>query len=369
MKKILFVANVAKEHINKFHLPTIKELKKRGWQVDVACEADVEVPYCDHLYAAKWKRTPFTVKTLQGVKQLKNILNKEYYDVVYCHTPVGGFVARAACSEARKKGTKVIYFAHGLHFFDGAPKKNWIFYQIEQFMAYKTDAMFLLNDEDYWRVKREFNSKLFVKEFPGIGVDFNRISVENPKAVRSRYRNNLHLNQDDIVLIYIAELITNKNQGYLLKALKKIKEIKNNVKLLLVGPDHSEGKYVEMAQQMGISEDVIFAGWRNDVGALLCTSDICVASSIREGFGINLVEAMYHGLPVVAVKNRGHSTVIQDGKNGFLVSLDDSDKMAERVIEIIDNKEIREKFSGIDVSKYDARDVAIDIVNTIEGLL
>ena len=50
MKKILFVANVAKEHINKFHLPTIKELKKRGWQVDVACEADVAVPYCDHLY-------------------------------------------------------------------------------------------------------------------------------------------------------------------------------------------------------------------------------------------------------------------------------------------------------------------------------
>ena len=369
MKKILFVANVAKEHINKFHLPTIKELKKRGWQVDVACEADVAVPYCDHLYAAKWKRNPFTLKTFQGVRQLKKILKEEHYDIVYCHTPVGGFVSRAACSETRKKGTKVVYFAHGLHFFDGAPKRNWIFYQIERFLSYKTDAMFLLNDEDYLRVKREFNSNLYIKQFPGIGVDFERISVENPVQVRKKYRDELKIKQGDIVLIYVAEVIPNKNQGYLLQVLKKVKETKENIKLMLVGPDHTDGEYVEMAKKLEIFEDVIFTGWRNDVGELLCTADICVASSIREGFGINLVEAMYHGLPVVAVKNRGHATVIRDGENGFLVPLNNSDKMAERIVEIIENSGLREKLSHVDVEKYNALDVAVDIANTIEGLL
>lgn len=369
MRKILFVANVAKEHINKFHLLTIREFKKRGWKVDVACEADVEVPYCDHLYPAKWKRSPFTIKTFQGVKQLKQILKNEYYDVVYCHTPVGGFVSRAACSATKRKGTKVVYFAHGLYFFDGAAKKDWLFYPIECLQSYKTDAMFLINDEDYVRVKKKFNPKMYVKQFPGIGVNFDRIAVKNPIDARVKYRDKLKIKQDDIVLIYIAEVIPNKNQGYLLQALRKIKETKKNVKLMLVGPDHADGTYVEMARQMGISEDVIFTGWRNDVGELLCSADICVASSIREGFGINLVEAMYHGLPVVAVKNRGHATVIQDGKNGFLVPLDNSDKMAERVIEIIENNELREKFSHIDVKKYDAKGVAIDIANTIEELL
>lgn len=369
MKKILFVANVAKEHINKFHLLTIKEFKNRGWQVDVACEADAQVPYCNYLYAAKWRRSPFTVRTFLGIKQLKKILQKEHYDVVYCHTPVGGFVARAACAQARKRGTKVIYFAHGLYFFDGAPKKDWIFYPIERFQSYKTDAMFLINDEDFARVRREFNPKMYVKQFPGIGVDFERISIDNPREIRIQYRNKLNIKQNDIVLVYVAEVIPNKNQGYLLKALKKIKESKQNVKLMLVGPDHANGWYQEKAKELGVENDVIFTGWRNDVGALLCASDICVASSIREGFGINLVEAMYHGLPVVAVKNRGHATVIRDGENGFLVPLKDSDKMAEKVIEIIDNKDLRDKFSHIDVQKYDARFVAIDIANTIERLL
>ena len=368
-KKILIVANVAKEHINKFHLPTMQQFKIRGWQVDVACSADAEVPFCDNLIEGKWTRNPFTIKTLLGIKQLKEHLNENHYDVVYCHTPVGGCVARLAARKARKNGTKVVYFAHGLHFFSGAPIINWlIFFPIEKFMSLFTDAIFVINNEDYNRVKAKFPNRIYVKKFPGIGVDFNRITVANPKETREQYRKKLGINQDDLVLIYIAEVIANKNQGYLLHALNKILETKENTKLLLVGPDHSDGKYISMADNLGLKDKVIFTGWRNDVGELLCTADICVASSIREGFGINLVEAMYHGLPVVAVKNRGHATVIQDGENGFLVPLNNSDKMAEKVLEIANNPSLREKLSHVDVSKYDAIVVARDITDTIEKI-
>ena len=114
--KILFVANVAKEHIIKFHLPTIKVFKQNGWIVDVACSGKEVIPFCDFQYHTSWRRSPFTFATFKGISQLKRIINQGKYDVVYCHTPLGGLVSRIAAQKARKTGTKVIYCAHGLHF-------------------------------------------------------------------------------------------------------------------------------------------------------------------------------------------------------------------------------------------------------------
>lgn len=366
-KKILFVANVAKEHINKFHLPSIQHFKKHGWIVDVACQADEDVPYCDHLYRCSWRRNPFTPDTMKGISELKRIINSGNYNVVYCHTPVGGLVARLAAQEARKHGTKVIYFAHGLHFFEGAPWINWaVYYPVEKKLAKSTDAMFLINDEDYERVKRNFGVQT-VKIFPGIGVNFERLNIQDKEKIRTEYREKMAIPADAVVLIYVAELLPNKNQEMLLDMLKLVLTEKTNTKLLLVGPDHWNGRVNEMAEEKGIADKVICTGWRKDIGELMAVSDICVASSIREGFGLNLVEAMYCGLPVVASRNRGHITVIRNGENGFLV--DSADEMAQKVLKIIDDVSLKDKFSHLDVSMYDAENVAEEIVNTIEGII
>ena len=69
-KSILFVANVCKEHILKFHVPTIYELKQQGWNVDVAASGEDSIPYCDHQYHTSWKRSPFTFKLFTGIKEL-----------------------------------------------------------------------------------------------------------------------------------------------------------------------------------------------------------------------------------------------------------------------------------------------------------
>lgn len=107
MTKVLLVANVAKEHVNKFHIPPIKYLQSKGWQVDVACSVDAEVPAGDHIYNMSWKRSPFTLGTLKGIMELKSLISKNCYDIVYCHTPVGGgscALGSACCTETRFKG-------------------------------------------------------------------------------------------------------------------------------------------------------------------------------------------------------------------------------------------------------------------------
>lgn len=359
MIKILLVANVAKEHVNKFHIPTIKYLQTHGWQVDIACSVDADIPAGDNIYSMSWKRNPFTFKTIIGICELRELINRNDYDIIYCHTPVGGLVARLAARDARKKGAKVVYCAHGLHFFDGAPLINWLlFYPVEKWLAKLTDMCITINPEDYLRVKRCFNPKMYVGMIRGIGVNFNRLHVTNPEDVRRKYREQLHVPQEAEVLIYVAEISKNKNQQMLIRALKELHNKGRKMYLLLIGPDHTRGEYHKLAEEIGLNDYVKFLGWRSDIGQLMAASDLCVASSIREGFGINLVEAQYCHLPVVAVSNRGHRTIIKDDENGLLVPMNDYRSMAEKVLKVMDDKTLYHRLSNINVEKYECDNIA-----------
>lgn len=367
-KKILFVANVDKEHICKFHIPTIKYFKSQEWRVDVACSGNTEVSECDHRYYGKWKRSPFHFGTILGTLQLRKILKENQYDVIYCHTPVGGFVGRFAVIGLKNR-SKVVYFSHGFHFFKGGSKIMWFtIYPIEKFLSYFTDLLITINREDYELAIHKFSSHAKIIQSPGVGVDFSRLSLSDKENIRIQYRKDFDV-VDKTVLIYVAELIENKNQKMLIDVVKKISKYRNDVVLLLVGPDHVDGAYQKYAKEVAIDDKVIFTGWRSDIGALLAMSDICVASSVREGFGINLVEAMYVGLPIVAVANRGHKAIIQDEKNGFLVPLNDVDAMVDRVLQIIGDPYMKTKFSNFDLDKYNAETIAKNLYTEINAIL
>ncbi|MBR5134394.1 MAG: glycosyltransferase family 4 protein [Clostridia bacterium] len=363
---MLFVANVAKEHILKFHVPTIKHFKENGWAVDVACSGPDEVPYCDRQFHTSWTRSPFTPKTFKGIKELKKIIADGGYDIVYCHTPVGGLVARMASKKARKNGTKVIYFAHGLHFFKGASLVNWLtYYPVEVFLSYKTDIFFALNNEDFAAAHKRFNKKLTIRQVPGVGANFDRLNVEAKAALRAQYRQELDIPEDAPVLIYIAELIKNKNQTMLVDTLRVLHESHPNAYLLLVGPEHDDGAVAQYVSKQGLDNRIKLLGWRSDVGALMNTADIYVASSLREGFPINLLEAMYCGLPVIATKNRGHVTPLVHGENGFLVDINDHQAMASYAAQLLEDPALYDKLSHIDVSRYDCDRIAGELYETI----
>lgn len=366
MKKILFVANVAKEHILKFHLPSIRRFKESGWQVDVACAGEETIPDCDHQFHTSWKRSPFTFKTFTGIRELKQILKKTHYDVVFCHTPVGGLVARLAAKRARKHGTKVIYCAHGLHVYNGAPMINWLtFYPVKKYLSRHTDVFFTVNTEDYNFVCTKFNKRMTTLLVPEVGVNFARLEVGDKAAVRKQVRRDLGLADNAPVLIYVAEIIKNKNQRMLVDMLRDLLPVHPDACLLLVGPEHDGGTLKNYIEEQQLSASIKMLGWRSDIGELMTASDICVASSIREGFGINLVEAMYCGLPVVATENRGHVTPITHGETGFLVKLDDHEAMAHHVHALLEDPALYDRFAHIDVSRYDCDRIADELYDTI----
>ncbi len=366
-KRILLVANVAKEHVLKFHLPTMRRLAQRGWIVDVACHADEPVPDCHRLYPMPWKRNPFAPGSLQGIRKLKKIIDEGDYAVVYCHTPMGGLAGRLAGGKARKRGTRVIYCAHGFHFYNGAPVLNWlVIYPIEKMLARKTDVIFTMNREDYGTAKSRFTKKVVVESIPGMGADCSRIAVADRKASRQKIREEFGISDQTQLMIYVAEQTQNKNQKMLIDALSVLLKEGRDVCLLLPGPDHVDGAHERYARQKGVADRCFFLGWRDDIGDLLAASDVYTASSCREGFTINLLEAQVAKLPVVATDNRAHRMIIEDGKNGFLVPLGDADAMADRIGTILDTSPFDLDRIAKEAERYDSRRVAEELSDLIE---
>lgn len=131
MKKVLFTATVD-SHILHFHIPYLKWFKGQGYEVHVATNGNEGIPYCDVKHKISFEKTPLKINNLKAIKQLKEIIEKEKFNIIHCHTPMGSVVTRIAARRARKKyNTKVIYTAHGFHFYKGAPILNWlIFYPV-----------------------------------------------------------------------------------------------------------------------------------------------------------------------------------------------------------------------------------------------
>lgn len=347
MRKLLLVANVSKEHIRKFHIPLIALLQESGWQVDVACRLDEPVPEANHAYDLPCDRNPFRGGISKSVNILKDILRRGDYDLLLCNTVVGSIVARLAAAPFRKKGLKVVYLNHGLHFFPGASAARWAMgYPTEKLLAAKTDVMITINDTDCETAKKYLKIPV-VQKCHGMGVDLQRFRDAVPSdAEREAGRKALGISPNGFVLTYVAEIIDNKNQIMLLNAFEIIRKSISNAKLMLIGPEHDDGELRKLIESKGWPNDVLLLGWRSDVPQLLHLADVYVASSRSEGLGLNLIEAMACNIPVVATKNRGHREIVKHERNGFLVDIDNCEAMANYVLRLHGDAELRKKITA-----------------------
>ena len=329
-KKVLFVATVD-SHIELFHLPFLKMFKDRGYEVHVATESDKPIKYCDKKVKLSIKRSPFKFwSNLKAVRELKKVMQVEKYETGHCHTPMGGVVARLAARKLRRTGVRVIYTAHGFHFYKGAPLHYWLmFYPVEWYLAKYTDTLITINNEDYERALKRFGRRCRdIQYVPGVGVDEKKFAKKMSAKEKRKLRESLGLREDDKVLICVGRLDKNKNQGFLIRAMKELVSEDSKYQLLLVGPDEINGSYQRLASKLGVDKNVHFLGFRKDVSELLQIADVMVSASKREGLPVNLMEAALLGLPIVATDCRGNrdvceiagGIVLQQGDIGNFVS-------------------------------------------------
>ena len=318
MKKVLFTATVD-SHILHFHIPYLKLFKEKGYEVHVATNGDEKIPYCDVKHKITFERSPYKLNNLKAIRQLRKIVNEEKFDIIHTHTPMGSVVTRLASIKARKKGTRVIYTAHGFHFYKGASKLNWLlFYPVEKFLSKYTDCLITINKEDYELAKNKFKKCKQIEYVPGVGIDEEKFNFKMTVKEKNDLRKSLGLKKDDFVLIQVGELNENKNQIMAIEAMRENVKKNKNIHLLLAGTGVLEDFYKEKIKEYNLEDNVHLLGYRKDVPRLLKISDVAISVSIREGLGLNLIEAIYCGLPVIATKNRGHSDIVND-QNGILI--------------------------------------------------
>lgn len=328
VKKVLFTSHTANFH--KFNRPFMRMLKDQGYTVHYASAGEEKVYDTDRHFDVPFERSPFKLGNIKAYFQLKKIIDREKYDMIHTHTPMGSVVTRLAARDARKNGTRVIYTAHGFHFFKGAPIANWlIYYPIEKFMARHTDTLITINDEDFERATAKF--KTDVQYVPGVGVDPKRFEPRLTKKQRNDLRASLGIKADDFVMIYPAELNKNKNQVMLINTMELIVKEYPSTRLLLAGKDSLNGLHAKIIEQKGLSDNVILLGYRSDIPQLLMASDLSVSSSYREGLPVHIMEAMMAGLPVVTTPCRGARSLVRE-QSDMIVNFNDHGSMADAVI-------------------------------------
>lgn len=349
-KSMLMLASVA-SMIDQFNMSNIEILLKLGYKVDVACNfKEGNTCSTERIEDLKHRLTKMKVayyqidftrnvmNFLQDIKaynQVKKLVLKKKYDFIHCHSPIGGVIGRAVAHEV---GIKVIYTAHGFHFYDGAPKKNWIiYYPIEKFFSKWTDILITINKEDYSRAKKKFYANKVVY-IPGVGLDTEKF--EQCNIDRRKKRESLNIPDDGFVLLSVGELQNRKNQRTVIEALGKLRNRK--IYYLVVGRGELYEEYDHLIRMYGLPDNIKLLGYRTDIDELCKITDCFVHPSVREGLGIAPLEAMASGLPLISSYVNGIKDYTENEVSGCcLKNPTDVEEMVEAIEKVYKKSDFR----------------------------
>ena len=329
--KVLILSSVA-SMIDQFNRANIEILLSLGYDVEIGCNF-IKGNTCSDKKIAEMKRELLSsgvcctqIDFTRGVTEIKQNMTaywqvrskckKNNYAFIHCHSPIGGVIGRLIAKQTR---TRVIYTAHGFHFFNGAPLKNWIiYYPFERLLSSWTDILITINIEDYKFAKKRLHAKKTVY-IPGIGIDIEKYRRNLTDRVEKR--NEFKLKDKDIMLLSVGELNKNKNHKVIIKALERLikdnPEYTGSLHYFIAGKGELRNKLLTLARRLKVNLHLL--GFREDIPEILNAADIFLLPSKREGLNVSLMEAMASELPCVVSDIRGNRDLIESGKGGYRV--------------------------------------------------
>lgn len=369
MKKVLLVTHVS-GFVPQFEMNNVKILQQMGYEVHYASNYNNPQYGNDNsrlngtgiiCHQVDFARSPFRIfQNIRAYRQLRRLLKKEDFDLLHCHTPVGGAIARLAAKKNKKM--KVIYTVHGFHFFKGAPLKNWIiYYPIEKFLAHYTDVLITINEEDY-KVAQKFKLKNHgkVRKINGVGIDSQRFL--------EIYIDRWLEQHSGSVFVSVGELNVNKNHRLVIEALHKIS--RRDFYYYICGEGTEFENLKKLTIRYGLEKQVLFLGYQKDIRDILKKADIFIMPSYREGLSVALQEAMASGLPIIASNIRGNSELVSEGEGGWLIPSDNVNMLAQ-VMETACSSQLHSmgKYNIDKIKKYDKNEVAKSMKEIYNELL
>lgn len=251
-------------------------------------------------------------------------------DLVHTHCSVPGIVGRIA---ARLAGVPVVvHTVHGFAFHDGSrgPVAATAV-AVERFAGRLTDVLLSQNHEDMDRALRYNIVPEPQLEWVGNGIALERFLAATPRHEPAR----------PVIITCVARMEPVKNHALLFEAAARLKRTGRRFELWLVGGGEGRARCERQVADLGLTDEVRFLGYRDDIPQLLADSDIGVLTSLKEGIPRAALEAMAAGLPMVATRVTGTREVVRDGDTGFLVDVDDADGFAGALARLADDPALR----------------------------
>lgn len=365
--KILYVTTIA--ITMNFFVEHIKMLLEQGNTVKLACnvsDSELNEFYTQNnleVYNIPFARSPLKTDNIKAYKELKRLLEKEKFDLIHTHTPTASVCVRSAYKINQKNGTKVIYTAHGFHFYKGAPLKNrLLFFPIEKLLSKYTDAIITINNEDYEAAKNKLKCKKVYK-LHGVGVDTGKFAAA--RAEREETRKALGIPEDAFLLLSVGELNSNKNYECAIKAFASAGI--PGAFYLLCGVGDKRAGLEALSYSLGIEKKVKFLGLRNDIPLLCGASDCFIHPSYREGLPVSIIEAMASGLPVICSDIRGCRDLITQSEGGFLIHPNDSSAASEALKILSTGKKLCKKYGEYNQNKSQYYDISF-VLNELNDI-
>jgi glycosyltransferase EpsD len=343
-----------------------------GYETHVASNGDEMLEHVDYCHNIPLTKKPVSMNNFRAYLKLRVLIKENNYALIHCHMPMGGVVGRLAAISSRKKGTTVIYTAHGFHFYKGSSIKNWLLYfPAEYLLSLFTDVLITINREDYQvtqKVKFLARRVEFVK---GVGIDLKKFTPPSDSD-KYRLRAKYFYDERDFIIIYVAELSNRKNQIDIIRTMVLLKDKIPNVKLLLVGQGNLKPHYDGIIRAFGLEENVQLLGYRRDIYNLMALSDMAVSTSKQEGLPVNIMEAMATGLPLVVSNCRGNRDLIKDGRNGYVFDVGDYKKAAQLIYKTYIRKNDRVYFGKNnleDVKEFSVPNILLKMIQIYQESL
>lgn len=351
MIKVLIVTTIG-GFLPQFEMNDVRILQEYGAQIHYASNFNNNIYELD-LDALKNRgiichpivieKNPFTWKNLLAYRQIRKIIDEENIQVVHCHNPTGGALSRLAAASSHSK-PKVIYTAHGLHFYRGVKMVNWLlYYPVERFLAHYTDCLITINREDRIRTNH-FRLKPggIIRQIHGVGIDLEKFQKRD--EMREPMREKLHIPEGAFHIVTAAELTENKDQATVIKAIAALDD--QDIYYSLCGKGPTLKKLKQLVREMGLQGRVRFLGYCNNMADILQSADCFAFPSRREGLGVAAVEALACSVPVIAADNRGTREYMADGVNGIVCAPGSPEAFSEAIRTLKEDTRLRKQMAA-----------------------
>jgi len=276
-----------------------------------------------------------------AILKLVRLIKKNRYLIVHTHTAKAGFLGRIA---AKLSGTPIIvHTLHGTTFHDSNnPVVRKIYIALERFVAYFTDKFIAVGDD---LKKKYLDQKIgSIEHYTTIHSGFEIAAFIEAgllsDTTRRQELDKIGISEDNIVIGTVSRLEPRKGHVYLFQAAERILDQSANVKFLIVGEGYYRNKLEQQVEHFKLSDSIKFLGYRSDIAKIISIFDVFLLTSLWEGLPRVLVQAALLGKPIVTFDVEGAREVVENGVNGFIVPLRDSESLAQKLLVFVRNLEM-----------------------------